>query len=327
MGLHSRCKPMNTLSVKVAKKTEEAQDIVSFELESGDGQPLPGFSAGAHIDVHIREGLVRQYSLCNPPGENRRYRIGVLRDPNSRGGSVAIHDEVHAGDLLRISEPRNHFPLLPARHSILVAGGIGVTPLLSMAEHLAGTGASFEMHYCTRSRERTAFHDYIAASPFAGHVKFHFDAGVPDQRLDLACVLARPASGVHLYVCGPNGFIEHVLTAARSLGWAEGQLHVEYFKPHPQDVSGDDAFEIQIASTGEKYEIPPGQPITAVLASHGIDIPVSCEQGICGTCVTRVLQGTPDHRDIYFSDEEHARNDQLTPCCSRAKSRILVLDL
>ena len=208
-----------TISVRVARKQQEALDICSFELVAEDGAPLPVFSAGSHVDVHLPGGLIRPYSLCNPPGESHRYLIGVLRDPGSRGGSQAMHDQVHQGQTLEISAPNNHFALAhDARKHLLLAGGIGVTPILCMAERLANTGADFEMHYCTRSLDRTAFHQRIAASSFAPKVQFHFDDGAAGQKLDIAALLAAPASGVHLYVCGPKGFMDAVLNTARSQG-------------------------------------------------------------------------------------------------------------
>lgn len=317
----------HTIAVKVIKKTREAEDIVSFELASIDGKPLPPFSAGAHIDVQVAPELMRQYSLCNDPTESHRYQIAVLRDPNSRGGSIAVHDSINEGDVITISEPRNHFPLVPAGHYLLLAGGIGVTPILCMAERLAKVGADFRMHYCTRSIERTAFHDRIKAAAFTDRVQFHFDAGPPEQRLDLEAVLASAQPGTHIYVCGPTGFIDFVTGTARARGGPGEQVHVEYFGAAPQDTSGDAAFEVKIASSGKTYAIAADKTVTAALLEHGIDIPVSCEQGVCGTCITRVLEGEPDHRDLYFTDEEHAANDQFTPCCSRAKSKVLVLDL
>jgi vanillate O-demethylase ferredoxin subunit len=318
---------MNKLAVKIIRKTKEAEDIVSFEMSSTDGKPLPPFSAGSHIDVHIRDGLVRQYSLCNDPTEQHRYLIGVLRDPSSRGGSVAIHDTVKEGDVLEISEPKNHFALTRAKRSLLFAGGIGVTPILCMAERLAQTDADFAMHYCTRSIERTAFHGRITASSFADKVSFHFDAGAPEQKLDLAALIAKPEPDTHIYVCGPTGFIEHVVNTAKANGWPSEQIHLEYFGAAAQDTSGDGAFEVKLASSGKTYTIPADKTVIEVLVEDGVDIPYSCEQGVCGTCITRVLEGTPDHRDMYFTDDERAKNDQFTPCCSRAKSATLLLDL
>jgi vanillate O-demethylase ferredoxin subunit len=316
---------MNRLAAKVVARRREAKDIVSFELAGADGGTLPRFTAGAHIDVEIRPGLVRQYSLCNDPEETHRYLIAVLRDPGSRGGSVAIHDEVEAGQTLRISEPKNHFPLVLASSYLLFAGGIGVTPILCMAERLARSGAGFRMHYCARAPERAAFIERIRASAFADRVHVHFDAGGAEQKLDLDAVLAQAPAGTHVYVCGPSGFIDFVTGTARARGWPAEAVHQEYFGAAPLDTSA--GFEVRLASSGKTCLVPAGTTVVQALRAHGIDIPVSCEQGVCGTCITRVLDGTPDHRDMYFSDEERARNDRFTPCCSRARTRLLILDL
>ncbi len=318
---------MDTLSVKVVRKVREAEDIASFELANVDGTPLPAFSAGSHIDVQVPGGITRQYSLCNDSSEQHRYRIAVLRDANSRGGSTGMHDQVNEGDVLQISTPKNHFPLHPAAHTLLLAGGIGVTPLLCMAQRLAAVGSRFELHYCSRSEERTAFRDEIAQSTFSQQVHFHFDSGPAAQKLNLDALIATPDAQTHLYVCGPAGFIDHVLTTAKAKGWPGEQVHLEYFGAAPQDTSGDAGFDVKIASTGQTYAIAADQSIVQVLKGHGIEILTSCEQGVCGTCITRVLEGEPEHRDMYFTDEEKAKNDQFTPCCSRSKSRLLVLDL
>jgi vanillate monooxygenase ferredoxin subunit len=318
---------MESLAVQVVRKVQEAQDIASFELARAGGAPLPAFSAGSHIDVQVPGGLTRQYSLCNDSGEQHRYRIAVLRDPASRGGSIAMHDAVHEGDVIHISEPRNHFPLHHVNRSLLFAGGIGVTPLLCMAQRLATIGADFTLHYCTRSPERTAFLQEIGAAPFAGRVQFHFDSGPPEQKLDAKSLLATPDTATQLYVCGPPGFIEHVVGTAKASGWNSEQIHLEYFGAAPQDTSGDRAFDVKIASTGKTYTVPAGQSVVKALQEHGVQILTSCEQGVCGTCITRVLDGEPDHRDMYFTEEEKAKNDQFTPCCSRARSKTLVLDL
>lgn len=318
---------MSTISVKVARKVREAEDIFSYELISTDGTELPPFSAGAHIDVHIDSQVIRQYSLCNDSTESHRYLIAVLRDSKSRGGSVAMHARVNEGDMIRISAPKNHFPMVAAAKTLLFAGGIGITPILCMAERLAHIDADFEMHCCCRSIERTAFHDRIKASPYAGKVHFHFDDGPDEQKLKTVDVLARPHQGTHLYVCGPTGFIDHVIHAAKSLNWNTEQIHLEYFGAAPVDTTSDTAFAVRIASTGKSYTVPADRTVVQVLTENGIAIPVSCEQGVCGTCITRVLSGTPDHRDMYFTDEERAGNDQFTPCSSRSKSGTLVLDL
>jgi vanillate O-demethylase ferredoxin subunit len=316
------------LDVLVTRKRQEAEGIFSFELARADGHPLPAFSAGSHIDVHLPNGLVRQYSLCNHPEERHRYLIGVLLDPQSRGGSQSMHEQVQEGGGLRISEPRNLFALEhEASYSVLLAGGIGITPILCMAERLSQAGADFELHYCGRSAERTAFIERIRGSSFAHRAYFHFDDQGPDQRLDAARVFSAPASNRHLYVCGPGGFMEFVLGAARDHGWAEAQLHREYFSAAPVEAGNDGSFEVQLASSGQTIHVPADRSVAEVLLEAGIDIPLSCEQGICGTCITRVLEGEPDHRDMFMTDAEHSRNDQFTPCCSRAKSPRLVLDL
>ncbi|HSI60631.1 MAG TPA: PDR/VanB family oxidoreductase [Ideonella sp.] len=317
-----------TLSVRVARKAEEALDICSFELVAADGKPLPAFSAGSHVDVHLPGGLVRQYSLCNDPTESHRYLIGVLRDPASRGGSNAMHQLVAEGDLLQISAPKNHFALAhEAGSSLLLAGGIGITPILCMAERLAVMGAHFEMHYCTRSADRTAFHGRIAGAGFADKVSFHFDDGDAGQKLDIAALLAAPQAGVHLYVCGPKGFMDAVLASARAQGWPEAQLHYEFFSAEVVKSADDASFQVKLASSGKIVLVPADKTVIQALAEAGVEVLTSCEQGVCGTCLTRVLEGEPDHKDMYLSPEEQAANDQFTPCCSRSKSPLLVLDL
>jgi vanillate O-demethylase ferredoxin subunit len=318
---------MTALTVRILAKTAEAEDVFSFELGSGDGSPLPEFSAGAHVDVHIGSGLVRQYSLCNDPQERHRYVIGVLRDAGSRGGSIALHEQLQAGDEIRISAPRNLFPLVPARRSILFAGGIGITPILCMAERLAATGSEFELHYCCRSAGRAAFRERIAGSPFAARTHFHYDDGGAAQQLKVPELLAEPDDATHLYVCGPGGFIEHVVNGAKAHGWQPQNIHLEYFGARPGDAASDGSFEVRIASSGRVIPVAADVTVAEALARAGIRIPLSCEQGVCGTCMTRVLEGEPDHRDLFMSEAEHALNDQFTPCCSRAKCKTLVLDL
>jgi vanillate O-demethylase ferredoxin subunit len=320
------------LQVRVTRKTMDAQDIATLELASIDevGQPLPPFSAGSHVDVHLPNGMVRQYSLCNNPAEQHRYLIGVLRDAGSRGGSVAVHEQIDEGTRLQISPPRNHFPLAAeATHSILMAGGIGVTPTLCMAERLAAIGASFELHYCTRSIERTAFRDRILASPFSSNVHFHFDDGDEGQKLRLRELLekSRHFRGVHLYVCGPQGFMDWVIAVAREIGWPSSQLHFEYFGADVPKSEADADFDVQIASSGQLFRVRVDQSVVQALAEHGVEVETSCEQGVCGTCLTRVLQGVPEHRDHYLTPQEQAANDQFLPCCSRSRSPVLVLDL
>lgn len=316
------------IDVIVTRKQREAAGICSFELAAVEQAVLPAFSAGSHIDVHLPNGLVRQYSLCNHPDERHRYEIGVLLDSSSRGGSRGMHELVSEGTKLRISEPRNLFALAhEAAYSLLFAGGIGITPILCMAERLANAGSPFELHYCGRCAEGMAFVQRLRDSDFADCVYLHVDDGEPSQRLDSPRVLANPATNHHLYVCGPTGFMDHVIGTARDQGWAESQLHREYFAAAPATGDDTDSFEIQLSSSGLCLQVPADRSVADVLIEAGVDIPLSCEQGICGTCITRVLEGEPEHRDMFMTDAEHARNDQFTPCCSRAKSARLVLDL
>lgn len=320
------------LQVRVTRKTMDARDIATIELASTDevGQPLPAFSAGSHVDVQLPNGMVRQYSLCNNPAEQHRYLIGVLRDAGSRGGSASVHDDLDEGSELRISSPKNHFPLAEeAKHSILMAGGIGVTPILCMAERLTTIGACFELHYCTRSPERTAFRDRILASPFSQSVQFHFDDGDEDQKLRLREVLEKGQhfQGVHLYVCGPQGFMDWVIETARKMSWPSSHLHYEYFGSDVLKNEADVDFDVQIASSGQFVRVRKNQTVAVALLEHGIHVETSCEQGVCGTCLTRVLHGVPDHRDHYLTSQEQAANDRFLPCCSRSRSATLVLDI
>lgn len=315
------------MQVRIIRKSTIATDICAFELARADGMALPAFSAGAHIDVHVGDGLVRQYSLCNAPGERHRYVIGVLREAGSRGGSIAMH-ALAEGQLLEISEPKNHFPIVGGTtHALLLAGGIGVTPILSMTEHLAASGAAFEMHYCTRDPGRAAFRERLADARFAGRVHLYFDSAPADERVNLRALLVAPEPGKHLYVCGPAGFIEAVLSIALAAGWDERNLHREYFAAPVQPEAASDHFQVKLAGSGQVIDVKGGQTVIAALTAAGVDVPTSCEQGVCGTCLTRVLSGEPDHRDMYLTDDERNANDCFLPCCSRSKSPILVLDL
>lgn len=316
------------LEVKVTRKHQEAEGICSFELSRVDGEPLPAFTACAHIDVHVAPGLTRQYSLCNPPQERHRYVIAVLREPASRGGSHGMHELLQVGGTLAIGEPRNLFELVPdADRYLLFAGGIGITPILAMAWSLAHQGRAFELHYCSRSAERAAFVRQLAEAPFANRVHTHFDDGSPGQKLDVAAVLGKPLAGQHVYVCGPGGFMDFILGAAATFGWPAEQVHREYFAVPQPAHDANQAFEVELARSGRVLEIPADKSVFEVLDAAGVQIDTSCEQGICGCCLTRVMAGIPDHRDQFMTDAERALNNQFTPCCSRSRSPRLVLDL
>lgn len=314
------------MKVFIQSKKTEASDIVSLELVPANEVALPAFEAGAHIDLHLPNGLMRQYSLCNPPSETHRYLIAILKDATSRGGSEAAHRLLHEGDAVEISAPRNLFPLnLGAKKTLLFAGGIGITPILAMTETLHSLGKDFEMHYCARSQNKAAFVSRIQSSQFAQHVHFHFDDQA--QKLDAKAVIGTPTPDAHIYVCGPNGFMQFIIDTATSQDWPAEQVHKEYFSAASIDKTNDGSFEVEIKSTGKVITISPEQSVLEALEDENIFLPVSCEEGICGTCVTGILAGEPEHRDVFLTDEEKAANNQFTPCCSRSKSARLVLDL
>ena len=316
----------STIKVVVRRRQEQGHGVVVLEMASADGQPLPAFDAGAHVDVHLPQGVVRQYSLCGNPADRGAYRLGVLKDPKSRGGSQAVHALLKEGTELRIGVPRNQFPLeMSAPHTVLLGGGIGITPMIAMAYALDDAGRSFELHYSGRQRAACAFLDELAASPFADRVHLHFDDEADEQKLDLDSVLGAAVPGTHMYTCGPTGFMDWVIGEARRLGLPEPQIHKEYFQV---DVAGGGkAFDVVAQKTGKTVRVESDQTIIEALATIGIKVQVSCEQGICGTCLCTVLEGEPEHRDVFLTDEEKADNDQILLCCSRAKSDRLVLDI
>ncbi|WP_408278188.1 MULTISPECIES: PDR/VanB family oxidoreductase [Paraburkholderia] len=321
-------KVMNLLSMRVLRKTNEADGICSFELIAESGEELPAFTAGAHLDVQIPgpENFVRQYSLANSPADRKRYLIGVLLDASGRGGSRSMHERVNEGDLLRVSPPKNHFPLVPdTRSALILAGGIGVTPLLAMAEELHRNHVSFDFHYAARSVARMAFRERLEKSPYRERVHFYLDDQSSGQPLNLTTILSTPNPGVHLYICGPRGFLDAAIGVAHASGWSEAQIHFEAFSNQVQEAG--DAFDLRLARSERIIRVGANEPVIHALSRNGIEVPTSCEQGVCGTCLTRVISGIPDHRDMYLTQQERERNDQFLPCCSRSRSSILVVDL
>ncbi len=315
----------DTLTLRVARRQEHTDEIAVLELVAADGSALPPFEAGAHIDLHLDQGLVRQYSLSNAPAQGDRYRLGVLNDPNSRGGSRAVHERLYEGVEVLASAPRNHFPLdASGGHSLLVGGGIGITPMIAMAHALLAADRSFELHYCCRARDKAAFLEELEGT-FGESLVLHCDDQGPSQRLDIASLLAAQSDDTHLYVCGPSGFMDWVIGAAGEAGWPSGRVHFEYFSAEV-DTSGG-AFEVEAATSGVTVRVEEGMSIAQALKAAGVKVDVSCEEGVCGTCICDVLDGIPDHRDHFLNDEEKADNDQMAVCCSRAKSERLVIDL
>ena len=327
------------LMVRVESIRYQGEDLNEYELVDPGGKELPPFTAGSHIDLYFRDGRIRQYSICNSELERHRYRIVVQRDNSGRGGSKAIFERVHVGRQLVISYPRNNFRLAEADHHLLIAGGIGVTPLLSMVHSLSATGQRFQLHYCTRSPSRTAFLNELQPFVQRGQVVLHHDGGDPKKGLDLITLLASRQDGTHLYYCGPSGFMRVI--AAASAHWPEDTVHFEHFSvPAGSEAANEPlsasqgadisdgipvGFEVRTARTGRSFEVPNDKSILQVLRENGIDVASSCESGLCGTCRTRYLEGVPDHRDYILEDED--KEKFLLVCCSRSKSRTLVLDL
>jgi vanillate O-demethylase ferredoxin subunit len=318
------------LSLMVRQVRYEASGIHSYELVDPDGAALPPFDAGAHIDIHLRDGLVRQYSLCNSPAERHRYVIAVLRDEKGRGGSKALHDTLHVQSQATVSAPRNNFALpAQAEKAILLAGGIGVTPLKAMAHALEAAGVPFEFHYCARNRECVAFREELEAGWTHGHVRFHFDHGNPVEGLDIRALLREREEGAHLFYCGPAGFMD--ACASASAHWPAGTVHCEHFKaPESPRTPSEGAttpgqFTVRIASTGQEIDVPRERSIVDALEDAGIRVETSCQSGLCGVCKLNYLEGEVDHQDFILGEDEHAHC--LTPCVSRAKSQLLVLDL
>ena len=317
---------LNT-SVVVRRICQEAEDICSYELAAADGGSLPPYTAGSHIDVLTPGGAIRQYSLCAEDPQQGRYRIAVLHERNGRGGSSAMHTLLKEGDVLSVSTPRNLFALAadPAP-SLLLAGGIGITPILAMGLELIRSKRDFQLHYFTRSETRTAFREVLSSEGFAGRAHVHHDDRVT-ERFDVQRAISDAPRDARIYVCGPRGFIDAALDAARKLGWPEERLHQEYFTAKEVAAGPVEIFEVVIASSGKVITVHPHQSVVAALSEEGVEIPTSCEQGVCGTCLTDIKEGVPDHRDSFLTAAEQASCKQFTPCCSRSLSPRLVLDI
>jgi ferredoxin-NADP reductase len=317
---------MPNILVRVAAVIAETPDIRTLCLVRDDGRPFEPYQAGAHVDVTGPTGMVRQYSLCGPPDDRKSLLIAVKREAESRGGSDALHTVV-AGDKLEVGSPRNLLTLSPrADKHVLVAGGIGVTPLLSMAHQLHEDGSDFELHYFARSRVDAAFTELLEQRVgFSDRVRLHFGVPRGDQHAVLAGVAAGLTATGHVYTCGPQGFMDQV-TVAFAPVVGEEHVHVEHFTAAEIDTSADRPFTVEL-DTGEVFPIPADRSILSVLTDNGIDVFKSCEEGICGSCVSGVLEGTPDHRDNCLSASDKATGNQMALCVSRALTDKLVIEL
>ena len=312
------------LTVRVARIARQTPEILSYELAHPAGRALPAYAAGAHIDVHTPGGFMRQYSLACASQAGGNYVIGIKHEAKGRGGSAAMHLRVREGDLLAISAPRNTFPLRPqAQRHLLLAGGIGLTPMLAMAQALAAQGQDFTLCVFARSRAHLAFADALAAPDLAPHVRLHLDDDAT-CRIDLPALLATREGAAHLYACGPAGFMGAVRKAAAH--WPEEAFHVEYFAaPTAAGNSVGKPFALQLTQRGITVPVAAEQSAVDALHDVGIDIPVSCEQGLCGTCVVAAEGAGAEHRDFCLTGAERAGKVAL--CCVRAKDEVLVLHL
>lgn len=318
---------MSKIAVRVAEITDEAAGIRSFSLVPASSGTLPAYTPGSHIDVSLTNGLVRQYSLCGDPEDNTRYLIAVKHVPDSRGGSEFMHISLAVGDSLTISPPRNNFPLdETAPHSVFLAAGIGITPILSMSERLRAVEASFEFHYFSREPGETAFQDRLAKSPHPGGLHFHYGLDADAVSSLLHRLLNKRPQGAQLYMCGPKPFMDAALKSAAA--WPPTTVHLEHFSAEPSVApESEQVFEVSLAQTGQTFAIPEDKTIAEILLENGINVETSCEQGVCGTCITTLLEGEADHRDVIMTPGEHAANNRICICVSRAKSSRLVLDL
>jgi ferredoxin-NADP reductase len=313
--------------VRVKRISFEAERINSYELISPDGGDLPPFTAGSHIDLHLPNGVIRSYSLVNDQKERHRYVIAVSNDAASRGGSKLIHETVRAGDIITICHPRNNFALHEdAGHSVLIAGGIGITPLVSMIRRLEALSRSWELFYAARTRLTAAFLDELKALRPDVYPNLHltFDQEPDARMIDLSSIVRAAPPDAHLYCCGPVPMLEafEAATADRP----SGRMHVEYFKAREKPAA-EGSFEVKLVRSNQTIAVQAGQTILDALLAAGVSANYACTEGVCGTCETKVLEGMPDHRDLFLSKEEQEANKTIMICCSGSKSPTLVLDI
>lgn len=323
----------NWLSLDVTARTGIAEDIVLFELRAPDRTALPGFAPGAHVLVRTPAAGERRYSLCNAPAERDRYVIAVKLDASGRGGSSSMVRDVRIGTRLEVSPPENYFPLTDSASSyLLIAGGIGITPLRAMIAELDARNADYRLLYCTRTPESTAFLDELTTPKLAARVTVHHDYGERERSVALAPFLAAREGNTHLYCCGPRPLMQAVREAASH--WPSSAVHFEDFGTsefagrdgEPEgETQGEKAFTVQLARSGGCVSVQPGQTILDALRAHGIDTPSSCEAGTCGSCRTRLIAGEAEHRDFVLDEDEYG--SAIMICVSRARSDEIVLDI
>jgi phthalate 4,5-dioxygenase reductase subunit len=316
----------NQMTLRISRVERIADGVFCYELRDQNNAELPAFTSGAHITVQVPSGALRSYSLCNNPAERDRYVIAVKREDAGRGGSMSLTDSVKEGDLITASGPNNQFPLDPkAKEYLFIAGGIGITPMLSMMRTLNASGnVPYKMIYLSRSPAITPFLEELNTPEFKDKVVIHHDYGDPDRSFDLWPLLETPRAHCHVYCCGPKGLMDAVQDMTGH--WPQSAIHFESFSnaaaaPRPDDTP----FNVRLASSGEVVEVAAGVSILEALRQSGHRVPASCESGTCGTCRTHLLAGEADHRDLVL--QEFERGDQIMVCVSRAKTPELLLDL
>ncbi len=312
--------PSADLALTVAAKTLLSADVLGITLAGPPGDPLPGWAAGAHIDVQCGDHR-RQYSLCGDPDDILRYQIAVLRQSDSRGGSTYLHDVLSVNDVVRVSKPRNAFSLVPAERYVFIAGGIGITPMLPMIREAESKGSDWVLHYGGRTRATMAFLGDLRKHSDRNRIYPRDEVG----RIPIAEILEHPTPDTKIYACGPTPLLESVRNAAHR--WPDGSLHVERFVAVELDATNEHAFEVRLAGSGRTYHVPPNRTILEVLAAAGVDVASSCEVGTCGTCEVTVLEGIPEHRDSVLTDEDRRQGCYMMPCVSRCAAGPLVLDM
>lgn len=312
-----------TAQLRVASVRREADGVISLELCAADGSPLPEWAPGAHIEIELADSLIRHYSLCSAPADRQLWRIAVLREPASRGGSELIHETFRPGRLISVKGPRNNFDLVDADRYLFVAGGIGITPILPMVHAVARRGKPWTLVYGGRTRSSMAFVAELAdLSGGDLHVRPHDEHGL----LDLDHYLATPQPETAVYCCGPGPLIDAV--EQRCDSWPAGTLHLERFTARTVPAAAvDGEFDVRLARTGRTLRVPSDRSLLDVLEDAGYDIDNSCRAGICGTCEVRVLDGVPEHHDDILSEAEQESNEIILPCVSRSRSAVLVIDL
>ncbi|MFA5976554.1 MAG: PDR/VanB family oxidoreductase [Elusimicrobiota bacterium] len=320
---------MKTIPIRVVALDTIADGVRLLTLEARGDERLPSWEPGSHVDLHLAPDVIRQYSLCGPCADTKTYQVAVKLEPQSRGGSRHVHEVLHVGSELEISRPRNLFPMQQSSpHSVLLAGGIGITPIISMARALKAQNQTFELLYFTRSEAHAAFRDELVDGDLQQCCRLVCGSDGKAVREMLEKVLSKRPAGAHMYLCGPQPFMEAVQEVASRCGWPDKSVHLEYFSAAEKEMADPaKAFELKLERSGITLTVPAGKTIIDALREQGIEVETSCEQGICGTCIASVLDGTPEHHDHFLTEQEKARGDCIALCVSRSRSNVLVLDV